>query len=565
MSAGNLGPSNKSASNLTAQLQPTSAGHSACNGEGVETDAAGLSRRSLLRLAGVATVTAAVWSESTDFALAQATGVDGTAVYASNYGVTGVNNGSRDDTPLLQKAYAAAIAAGANALILPQGDVYCKSYTQDGNYPYSYVIRCAANDFKIIVPDGCTVHCTVIDDGQHGTTATNYWSLFQFTGSRSGITGGGHFVHATPGYSGSTPNNYVAVSHLTSTSVDCYQLNLTADGFTPSIGVFDNSSSYTGFQALLRVRTCQCGVIQSNAATTTRPFMFGCQVSDYYAYGIGFAGTRVCAGNLRVDDVHGFSASVSAALAIWGVGAAVNINGVTLMGPYTSATAANGRHGLKVVPSVFTAGSAISISNYGIEGFDYALQLVATVNQTILTNGNIRYCGFLIDKDQGSGYHCADTFFNGLIADSIVYGFSQNAQFGSSTEGNFHLNGGVRITNIGNAWLATGSIISSGDVFPVPPIAYNYKVQLVVPTSGNTVVATGGIDGLVLQLAPAGTLATLAVAWPTSAVDGQSFTLKSSQAVTALTVIGSVAGAPSALTAGYSRTFLWNNTASAWL
>jgi hypothetical protein len=272
-------------------------------GQPESNSAADPKRRGLLTLAGAA-ATAALWSQSSERAIAQATGTDGTAVYASNYGVTGVNNGSRDDTPLLQTAYAAAVATGANALILPQGDVYCKSYTRDSNYPYSYVIRCAANDFKIIVPDGCTVHCTVIDDGQGGANPSNYWSLFQFTGQRSGITGGGHFVHATPGYSGAMPNNYVSASHLAASSSDCYQINLSADGFVPPIGVFDNSSSYGGLQALLRVRTCQRGVIQSSAAPTTRPFMFGCQVSDYYAYGIGFQGNRIYAGNLRVDDIR---------------------------------------------------------------------------------------------------------------------------------------------------------------------------------------------------------------------------------------------------------------------
>ena len=525
-----------------------------------------MQRRSLFKLAGGVTVTTAGWPASSALALATASGTDGTAVYASNYGVTGINDGTRDDTPLLQTAYAAAVAGAAKALILPQGDVYFKSYTADSSPPYSYVIRCAANDFKILVPDGCTVHCTVVDDGHGGADPASYWSLFQFTGARSGITGGGHFVHATPGYSGSMPNNHVAVSHLVSTSTDCYQLNLTADGFVPPIGVFDNSSSYAGLQALLRVRTCQSGVVQSSAAATTRPLMFGCQVSNYYAIGIGFAGNQVQAGNLRVDDVNGFSGTVSKALAIWGAGSAVNICGVTLIGPYTSAQNLNSRKGIKVIPSVFTAGSPISISNYDIEGFDVALQMVGTVNPQILSNGNIRNCGFLIDKDSSGGNHCADSFFDGLIADSIIFGFSQNATFGAVTEGQFHLGGGVRITHIGNsAWLATSSIITGADVFPVPPIAYNYKVQRVVPASGNTVTAAVGIDGLTLELVPAGTLATLAVVWPTSPVDGQTFTLKSSQAVTALTVIGTVAGAPSALAAGYGHTFIWDGTASTWL
>jgi hypothetical protein len=529
-------------------------------------DTADIKRRGFFTLGGAA-ATSALWSQTSERAIAQAMCCnDGTAVYATNYGVTGINNGSRDDTPLLQTAYAAAIANGATALILPQGDVYFKSYTRDSNYPYSYVIRCAANDFKIIVPDGCTVHCTVVDDGQGGATATNYWSLFQFTGSRSGITGGGHFVHASPGYSGSTPNNYVAASHLTSSSNNCYQINLSADGFVPPIGVFDNSSSYTGLQSLLRVRTCQCGVIQSSGATTTRPFMFGCQVSDYYSYGIGFAGTRVLAGLLRVDDVDGFSASSSIALGLWGICQAINISGVTLVGPYTTAQKANSRRGIKLTPSVFTLGSPISISNYDIEGFDLALHFAGVVNPQILTNGNVRTCGYVIDKDFSSGYHCADTYFNGLVADTVVNGFAQNFTSGAATEGVFHLNGGVRVTNASSTvYRTTGSIVASGEVYPVPPLADNYRLQLVVPMSGSTVAATAGIDQLTLQLTPGGPLGSLSVQWPTSPTDGQSFTLKCSQSVSALTVIGSVAGAPSALSAGYARTFLWDSASSSWV
>src|ERR1700732_5379093 len=525
--------------------------------------AADLRRRGLLTLGGAA-AKAALWSQAPERAIAQTVCcTDGTAVYAANYGVTGINNGPRGDTPLLQTAYAAAVSNGATALILPQGDVYFKSYTHDSNYPYSYVIRCAANDFKIIVPDGCTVHCTVVDDGRGGATPASYWALFQFTGSRSGITGGGHFVHASPGYSGTTTNNYVAVSHLTASSTNCYQIDLSADGFVLPIGVFDNSSSYTGLQALLRVRACQRGVIQSSAAATTRPFMFGCQVSDYYSYGIGFAGTRVLGGDLRVDDVDGFSAPVSIALSISGLCQAINICGVTLMGPYTSAQKANFRRGIKITPSSFTAGSPISISNYDIEGFDLALHFAGVVNPQYLRNGNIRTCGYVIDKDSSGSYHCADTYFKGLLADRVVNGFAHNFTSGPATEGIFHLSGGVRVTNASSTvYRTTRSIITNGDVYPVPAIADNYRIQLVVPSSGNTVSATSGIDQLTLQLMPAGSLGSLAVQWPSSPMDGQSFTLKCSQSVSALTVIGSVAGGPSALAAGYARTFIWDSASS---
>ena len=99
------------------------------------------------------------------------------------------------------------------------------------------------------------------------------------------------------------------------------------------------------------------------------------------------------------------------------------------------------------------------------------------------------------------------------------------------------------------------------------PSANNPFWQRATPVTGNTVTATPGINGLTLEIVPAGTLATLTVVFPTSPVDGQSFTLKISQIITTLTVTGTVAGSPGggATVAGYSRTFVYDALAASWV
>jgi hypothetical protein len=90
-------------------------------------------------------------------------------------------------------------------------------------------------------------------------------------------------------------------------------------------------------------------------------------------------------------------------------------------------------------------------------------------------------------------------------------------------------------------------------------------VQRVVPLTTDTVTATTGIDGLVLLLVPAATIAALTVVFPTNPVDGQQFTLRSTQIVTVLTVTGTVSGSLTALTAAYYRLFLWDATGATWV
>lgn len=73
------------------------------------------------------------------------------------------------------------------------------------------------------------------------------------------------------------------------------------------------------------------------------------------------------------------------------------------------------------------------------------------------------------------------------------------------------------------------------------------------PTDGATVTADAGER--VRQLVPAGTLATLTVEMPPDPEDGQPYELRTSQAITALTVTSAdaiVAGAPAGMAANSS-------------
>lgn len=486
--------------------------------------------------------------------------------YAATYGISGINNGSVDDTPSLQAAYAAAVAAGSNALILPTGNVYLQSYTAANSYPYSYVLRVAVNDFQIVVPDGCIVYCTVVDDGQGGTTATNYWSLFQFIGARSGITGGGQFKHTVPGYTGTTPNNHVAVSHLTASSVDCYQTNLIANGFVPCIGVFDNSSSFSGFQAMLRVRTCQNGVVQSSTLNQAG-VIYDCTVEDYYYKGFEIAGARISAGNLRADDLTSFSGTTADGLTISSPATAwVNVVGIQVNGPYTTDNGQHNRNGILINPSGTTAGGLINVTNYQLQGLDNAINILGYPSVQMFTAGTIKNCGFVINKSVNA-VHCGDTYINGLVADSCYYGFSQNFTFGAATEGLFYLSGAIRVTNLGsgsnhNCWTATNSIVQNcAAVTPIPPLAYLHTWQRSTATFGT--VTAGSINNLTLE--QSGAASTLTIVFPASPVDGQVFTLRASAAVTTLTVEGPVAAAPTTLAPGYNRQFVYDGTAAMWI
>lgn len=87
--------------------------------------------------------------------------------------------------------------------------------------------------------------------------------------------------------------------------------------------------------------------------------------------------------------------------------------------------------------------------------------------------------------------------------------------------------------------------------------------QYAAPTTGQTVTAGAGVDRLLID--PAGTLLALTVVLPASPSDGQSFTIATSQAITTLTITGSIVGTLATLALGGYARFIYSATAAKWL
>lgn len=91
------------------------------------------------------------------------------------------------------------------------------------------------------------------------------------------------------------------------------------------------------------------------------------------------------------------------------------------------------------------------------------------------------------------------------------------------------------------------------------------NVQYFVPVTGATLTATNTSTCIIVN--PAAGLAALTVVLPTTPVNGQRFTITSSQTVAAITLTGTFAAnntAPTALTAGQPIRYVYSTDAAKW-
>lgn len=82
------------------------------------------------------------------------------------------------------------------------------------------------------------------------------------------------------------------------------------------------------------------------------------------------------------------------------------------------------------------------------------------------------------------------------------------------------------------------------------------------PTTGQTVAANPGVQMLFID--PAGSLLALTVTLPDSPVDGQVFSMSSSQAITTLTITGTIVGTLTTMALGGFARFCYSSTATKW-
>ena len=103
------------------------------------------------------------------------------------------------------------------------------------------------------------------------------------------------------------------------------------------------------------------------------------------------------------------------------------------------------------------------------------------------------------------------------------------------------------------AWLNSSAalVLSS-------PYAYT------TPTSGSTVTASSTANNLILN--PAGSLATLTIAMPSTPADGQIFSVSTTQIITVLTFTATptIYNAPTTLAAGAVARFQYSAAVNSW-
>jgi hypothetical protein len=485
-------------------------------------------------------------------------------------GVTGVNDGSRDDAPLLRAAYASAVAAGAKCLILPVGDVYLKSYAGSAAYPGYYSYQINVSDFITVIPPGCRVHVTYTDNG----SGNNVVDAFQISGagvgseiSRSGVLNFGTILHDTPGMTGTTPNNYACAYHASAYTKDCfYDGGGSVFGFMcTAYGCIDNSSSFNGRISNANVIQCYQGPTQSSSQTTTQGVLENIKVKDFYKVGVQANGN-----NVRLSGISVFSgtdvamAASATAIDITATAKNIVINGFEVVGPNaTGASTGNSRYGINIHPSVYTAGAGPVIGDGTIIGMDWGIIMSGVVDTQRIANIDMRSCSRGISKAALSGNNCGDTFLSNVRIDDAVYALDVNFN-GAATQGLYH-GSNVQLTNTrggGATFNNNGKIVGfwNGSAPPVPMINDNL-IQRVA--SAASVTATAGVDQLTTLLT--GTTNT-ALTPPANPFDGQRWTLRSEGAIATFSFAsGTFAGAPSSLTAGYSRAFVYSSAITSWI
>lgn len=492
--------------------------------------------------------------------------VMGFNTYCQQAGVTGVNDGSRDDAPLLLAAYNAAVAAGAKSLVLPVGLICIKSRVVDASYPNDYVVRVASNqdDFQIVIPTGCVIRDYVTSAGSSG----NANDIFQLMGNRQSIGGGGRFEHNSPGYG----NNQSCAVHLTSGSDECYAVNLSVKGYCcTGYGAVDNSSSNRGTIALVNVEDCVYGVMQSHSTNVTqRGMIFDCQVRKFRSTAFSINGYDNQVVNCVADNAgSGYDAVQNAAIAHQGK--LRNLQITNFMG-YGDTTNGGSGYGIYLAPSSVVAGGKVSVHQARVQNFNASIGMNGC-------NVEINYSDVMSVAANFQNHVTwlgtnGKTVFKNLSINNGVTVFSR----GAAATGDAYFDG-VSYTGLqGSAvvWSTTnspaayvrqydnvttdGTNDSNGSVSRLPITLDKTKQRV---ASAASVTATAGINKLITILT--GTTNT-ALTPPANPNDNQEWTLRSEGAIATFSFAsGTFASAPSSLTAGYSRTFVYSSAISSWI
>lgn len=487
--------------------------------------------------------------------------------YCMDAGVTGINDGTRDDAPGLATAYAAAVAAGSLCLVLPVGKIYIKSRTTDAVYPYDYVIRNTVNNFVFVIPNGCEVHVT-----DAGPSSATYASVIQLAGAAAvtgaKAVGGGRFVHDL----GYAANNWGAV-YAPAACVDCKIDNLHAEEFgSTNLAAFDSSASSKGTLSNLKTIHCFKSIAQSSTQAGGTPEsrghrIFNLDIKNHVFAGLICNGIRNSIQNVTVDCSAITPVNSSAAIMLGGSSNGVTATasgGTTLTNLRLIGNPVTGSAGILIQNGVSTDTLPVTIKNIVIAGYETGIAPGGMAGALSIDGLYIQGFTYGIWKTALNSVNCTQTVIkNATITSSLgtAYGLLGGGGVTDAAQGTYLLENVTIVATTAKYWNTVPTIASAVNCTPMPLISQLTSYQRSTASSG-TVTANVGINGLTLLLTAAAT--TLTVVFPTSPIDGQVFRLRSEAAVTTLTVTGTVAGSPVTLAAGYDRTFIYDNTATTW-
>lgn len=376
----------------------------------------------------------------------------------------GVNDGSRDDAPLLAAAYAAALAAGVKTLVLPVGDIYIKSRTTDTSYPYDYVVRVTTDDFTIVVPYGCTIYVT--DAGP----ASNFATVFQLsdasTRSRNQIIGGGKFVH-TLGYAS---NRWAAVIAPTA-SADCVMDNLVATGFgAPGCAAFDSSSANKGTMSNLKAVSCYNGIIQSSAQATANHKLHNLSAINCYNLGVGTSAGNNLLNNITVDSSAITTLANFTALSCLGLSGNTHIKNVWLKNG--DAVGSGTSQGVILRNSSVSNKGSQSIDGLVVDGFATAVGIQGNNANPVIANFTLKNFTYGLWKSSSSSIHCADLTLRDGQFDTGTFGFLSGDGGGDTVlEGLTFMDNVSFVGTIGTIYKPTSGVIATArNCNPMPTL-----------------------------------------------------------------------------------------------
>lgn len=366
------------------------------------------------------------------------------ALFASAYGVTGINDGTRDDAALMRNCYADAVSKGIKTIVMPAGVVWFNTYTTLGVYPYNYCVQSTVDDFTFICP---TFDCVIFTSIP---ATTNPVTLLQInTPGGSAVTKrnrviGIRFIHTL----GAASNNCGAVLSAANTD-DSHLSFLYAKGFGVPYGSIDVSSSFNGYMHNIEADSCNYGIGQSSSSTMVRTLM-----SNLWARNCLLDGIFVNGPNVMLNSVYAEN-NARAGININSFGSGIQLSNFHILG---NAKAAGSIGVIAGQLDSYAPTGNIQISDGMIDGCETALSPRGLQNLCSFDRIKIYNSVYALWAIANGGRHNTDMVVRDVTVDTSSYGILMGDTAASTAE-RYLIARNLRMLNVSTPWWNTSSVV----------------------------------------------------------------------------------------------------------